>query len=132
MLHIQKLAPQLACVSRKPPRGNQWIHEPKLDGYRLIAIKNHDKVTLLTRKQNDWTDRFKSIATTISKLPYEHLVFDGEVVILNDQGFPDFQMLQNSLDGLISLIILWTLNDQSCMIGTTFVNPRQYNGSKIP
>lgn len=94
------ILPQLASNARKPPSGQNWIHEPKLDGYRLIAFKKGDEVHLFTRQQNDWTHRFKSLARAISEINVKELVLDGEVIVQNEQGLPDFQQLQNSLDGI--------------------------------
>ncbi|MHB1946980.1 MAG: DNA ligase D [Gammaproteobacteria bacterium] len=89
--------PQLATLVDKPPTGKNWIHEIKFDGYRLLAFKQGKKVTLLTRNQNDWTHKFKNIAHTISQLPTNNLILDGEIVVLDENQRSNFQLLQNSI-----------------------------------
>jgi bifunctional non-homologous end joining protein LigD len=71
-----------------------WLFELKLDGYRLIASKSHGEPLLRTRNGNDYTDVFPEIARSIKALPVDHIVIDGEVVVLDAQGIPRFSMLQ--------------------------------------
>ena len=63
--------PSLATQREGPPRGKEWLHEIKYDGYRIEARLDHDKVTLLTRNALDWTHRFKPIAAAVAALPAE-------------------------------------------------------------
>jgi bifunctional non-homologous end joining protein LigD len=71
-----------------------WVFELKLDGYRLLAGKSHGEVTLLTRKGNDYTAVFPEIARAIRALPFDDIIIDGEVVVLDDEGMPSFARLQ--------------------------------------
>lgn len=87
--------PQLATLAESAPDGDDWLHEVKYDGYRLIAVRNGRDVRLFTRNQKDWTSKFPAIAAAIAELPAEQLVLDGEVVVLDDDGVSDFQALQN-------------------------------------
>jgi len=91
------LPPQLCTLVPTPPRGEAWVHELKLDGYRLQAEVSHGKATLRTRTGLDWTNRFPAIATAAAKLPPS--ILDGEAVALNDAGHPDFALLQATLAG---------------------------------
>lgn len=93
----QTWQPQLASLVRAVPSGDRWLHELKLDGYRLIGVVRHGAVRLLTRKDNDWTERFPTVAQELSRLPVEQAILDGEVVALREDGTSDFQMLQNSM-----------------------------------
>lgn len=93
----QNIYPQLATLVDKPPDDEQWIHEIKFDGYRILAFKKGNKVTLLSRNQYDWTDKFPNIVRAINQLPIENGLFDGEVVILDDQSRSNFQLLQNAI-----------------------------------
>lgn len=88
---------QLATLVNKPPRGDDWLQELKFDGYRILALKNNKKVQLLTRNHNDWTSVFPAVVDAIAELPVKKAIFDGEVVVLNEEGRPDFQRLQNSI-----------------------------------
>lgn len=89
------IAPQLAKLVDRPPVGEQWAHELKLDGYRLqLRVENHT-ATLKTRKGLDWTAKFREIAQAAQSLP--DCIVDGEVCALNDRSVPDFAALQAAL-----------------------------------
>ena len=88
------LPPQLAQQAATPPVGEGWLHELKLDGYRIQARKDGDRVQLLTRTGLDWTHRMKTIAAEISELHVKSAVLDGEVVVLADNGTTSFADLQ--------------------------------------
>jgi bifunctional non-homologous end joining protein LigD len=94
--------PQLAQSDTIVPEGDDWIHEIKLDGYRLVAIIERGDVRLMTRNKLDWTDRFPRIADALKKLPIDQAILDGEVVVLDSRGVPDFQLLQNAFRGKIT------------------------------
>jgi bifunctional non-homologous end joining protein LigD len=86
--------PELASQSLNPPSGSGWVHELKLDGYRIQARKDGEKVQLLTRTGLDWTHRMKAIASLVAALPAEKLILDGEVVVLSSTGNTSFADLQ--------------------------------------
>ncbi|HLN39284.1 MAG TPA: DNA polymerase ligase N-terminal domain-containing protein, partial [Xanthobacteraceae bacterium] len=73
--------PSLATLHSDAPRGAEWLHEIKYDGYRIQARLDHGKVRLLTRKKLDWTHRFKPIAAAVAALPAETALLDGELVV---------------------------------------------------
>lgn len=89
------MRPQLATLSENVPEGDEWIHEIKFDGYRILARIEKGKVILLSRNGLDWTTRFQSIADSLLKLKLDSAIFDGEVVILDGKGVADFGALQN-------------------------------------
>ncbi len=89
--------PQLAKLGQATPRGGGWVHEIKFDGYRLILLKQADAVRVLTRNQQDWTDRFPRLAEAVGKLKVEVAVLDGEAVVLDEQGVSRFGLLQKAL-----------------------------------
>jgi bifunctional non-homologous end joining protein LigD len=88
------IAPELALPSETPPAGDGWLHELKLDGYRIQARKDGDRVQLLTRTGLDWTHRMKTIAALVAELPVEKAILDGEVVVLAENGSTSFADLQ--------------------------------------
>ena len=90
------IAPQLASQADAAPAQSEWIHELKLDGYRIEARKNGPKIELLTRTGLDWTHRMKTIAAAIAELPAQTALLDGEVVVLRDNGSTSFADLQAS------------------------------------
>ena len=88
------ISPQLASLSKEPPAGDRWVHEIKLDGYRIQARIHGEKVQLITRNGLDWTHRMKALAETIKRLPVKSALIDGEVVVLNAEGVSSFEQLQ--------------------------------------
>lgn len=94
--HIYR--PELATLVSKPPLGDQWLHEIKWDGYRLLAEVRNKTVTLLTRRGNDWTHHFPALAQAIANLKFKDIVLDGEIVALDKKLQANFQLLQNSLE----------------------------------
>jgi bifunctional non-homologous end joining protein LigD len=87
--------PQLATLVDQVPAGDEWIHELKYDGYRLVAMLNKGRASLITRNGNDWTDRFPTVAAALEALPAGSAVLDGELVVLTPKGTTSFQALQN-------------------------------------
>jgi len=90
--------PQLAIPADDTPSGDQWLHEIKFDGYRILARVEDDVVRLITRRGNDWTDRFPSVRQAIEALNLRDTIFDGEVVVLDTDGTTNFQALQNVMN----------------------------------
>ena len=90
------IKPQLAQETATPPDGSGWLHELKLDGYRMQARKDGAKVQMLTRSGLDWTDRVKAVAAEVAKLPADCATLDGEVVVLAENGTTNFADLQAS------------------------------------
>lgn len=88
--------PQLALQSTTPPAGEGWLHELKLDGYRMQARKNGSAVQMLTRKGLDWTDRVRAVASEVARLAVDKVTLDGEVVVLSEDGTTNFADLQAS------------------------------------
>jgi len=93
-----RVAPQLATVVTAPPVGRQWVYEVKFDGYRILARCDHGLVRLLTRNGNDWTAKMPRLAREVGSIPVESAWFDGEIVVLGEDGLPDFNALQNAFD----------------------------------
>ncbi len=88
------IKPQLALEVEVPPSEKGWLHELKLDGYRIQARKTGKKVALLTRSGLDWTHRVPQIAKAIAELPVGDATFDGEAVVLAENGTTNFAALQ--------------------------------------
>jgi ATP-dependent DNA ligase len=85
-------------VSR-PPSGPNWIHEIKHDGYRLMVRKEGERVRCFTRGGHDWADRFPAIADAASRIKAASFLIDGEAVIANEDGTPDFHALRSKRRG---------------------------------
>lgn len=90
--------PALATLVKEVPKGQRWLHEIKLDGYRIQAHRDGDTVRLLTRTGLDWTTRFgQDIVDALCALPAQHIIIDGEIVVENGTGTSDFSLLQADL-----------------------------------
>lgn len=88
------VAPQLCTSVGAPPKGGGWLHELKLDGYRMqLRVQDHD-ARLLTRTGLDWTHVFASLANAAR--PLADAIIDGEIVALDPRGHPDFSLLRTS------------------------------------
>src|ERR1700685_3857468 len=88
------IEPMLILRTEKLPEGPAWLHELKLDGYRALAIKSGGRVQLRSRNDNDFTHRYATIAKALAPMPDE-TVIDGEVIALDPDGRPSFNLLQN-------------------------------------
>jgi bifunctional non-homologous end joining protein LigD len=93
----EDFSPQLATLVSEPPTGEDWLHELKLDGYRILCYVDHGDVTCISRNGKDWTDRYTEVVEAAAVLPCETALMDGEVVVLDERGVSSFQALQNSL-----------------------------------
>jgi bifunctional non-homologous end joining protein LigD len=93
------IAPQLASEAPAPPVGAHWVHELKLDGYRIQAhIDKSGKVKLFTRSGLEWTSRMPLIVRELGRLKVKGAVLDGEVVVLDADGQSSFAKLQAAFD----------------------------------
>lgn len=93
----KRVRPQLATLVSNAPEGDDWLHEVKLDGYRLFARLENGRPQLLTRNDQDWTRRFPRLAEVLKELPVERAVLDGEAVVLGSDGISSFGRLQEAL-----------------------------------
>jgi bifunctional non-homologous end joining protein LigD len=92
------VAPELATLDTEVPTGPNWLHEVKYDGYRILARKAGDEVTLFSRSGLDWTVRFPAIATALQTFPAKTALIDGEVAFVLPSGITDFKSLQEHID----------------------------------
>ncbi|MDR5771602.1 MULTISPECIES: DNA ligase D [unclassified Caballeronia] len=94
--------PQLATLVDTAPPGEDWAYEIKFDGYRVLVrietIKGKRDIRIFTRNGNDWTAKFSKQVKALEALDIEDGWLDGEAVVLDDRGLPDFQGLQNAFD----------------------------------
>ncbi len=90
------IAPQLATLVAAPPSGEEWFHETKFDGYRILCRIDRGRATLWSRNAKDWTTRFPEVAEAAAGLPVRQAYLDGEIAMLLPNGTTSFQSLQNS------------------------------------
>src|SRR5687767_12887202 len=91
------VSPQLATLVREAPKGTEWLHELKFDGYRLLCFLERGHVRLWTRNQKDWTDKFPDVVKALKTLRVQSAILDSEIVAVDASGRSSFQMLQQSI-----------------------------------
>jgi len=95
---------QLAKLVAEAPEGDDWLHEVKFDGYRIVAIKEGADVQLVSRRFKDWTAEFPAVAAAVGKLKIPNAILDGEVAILMPDGRTSFQGLQSRAGALVYFV----------------------------
>nr|AOO91868.1 putative ATP-dependent DNA ligase [Rhizobium leguminosarum bv. trifolii] len=118
----ERVEPALAQLKSRPPKGSEWSWELKLDGYRLAVHIKPQGIRILTRGGHDWTHRFPAIEQAARALGPATMIIDGEAVVLDEEGRPDFGLLQQSLGAsgkqagsrasnavlTLSILFIWT------------------------
>ncbi|MBA3900768.1 MAG: DNA ligase, partial [Bacteroidetes bacterium] len=107
----QGIKPMLATAIDKPFNKKDWVFEIKWDGYRAMATVNHGEVHLYSRNDKSFNQKFSAISDALKEIKAS-AIFDGEVVALDDNGMPSFQLLQNYKDEELHLVyyifdLLW-------------------------
>lgn len=90
-----RIKPMLATLVNAPFDRDEWIFEIKWDGYRALAQITKGEVLLYSRNQKSFNSDFPAIVKELQKLKVESALLDGEVVILDESGKPNFQLMQN-------------------------------------
>lgn len=92
------IEPQLATLVNRAPTSGEWSYEIKFDGYRMLARIDAGKAQLFTRNGHDWSDRMPKLCAALQTLPVDSVWLDGEAVVLDSAGMPNFNALQNAFD----------------------------------
>ena len=94
----ETMSPQLATLAKSAPTQGDWLYEIKFDGYRLMTRIARGKATIVTRGGHDWTHKMQPLANELGALGIANGWLDGEAVVLDANGLPQFNLLQNALD----------------------------------
>jgi bifunctional non-homologous end joining protein LigD len=94
----------LATVVEIPPSGDEWLHEIKHDGYRIVARIEEGEVRLVSRNGKDWTKEFPQVARAVGRLAAGTALLDGEVAALLPSGATSFQALQRRAESGTPLV----------------------------
>ena len=86
--------PQKALLVDEPPTGAGWVHELKLDGFRMGVIIDGPSVRIVSRNGNEYTGDYPEIVEAARRIDVSNAVIDGEVVVLDEQGVSSFERLQ--------------------------------------
>jgi bifunctional non-homologous end joining protein LigD len=91
---VRYLPPAAPTLRSAPPRGEQWLHEVKFDGWRIQLHKYGGSAALFTKNGHDHSSRVRWMADALARLPgVRSLVIDGELVACDDAGLPNFYTL---------------------------------------
>ncbi len=93
-LRVEDTELMLAETREEPFSKDGWIFEVKLDGYRMRAASEDGEPILYSRKGLEYTESFPEIARAVKAIPFDGVILDGELVVLNEAGRPNFNMLQ--------------------------------------
>lgn len=89
----QHIAPMLCTLTKEPLVSEDYLYEIKWDGYRIISFTEGQKVKMASRSGLDYTKKYPPVAEALAHLGHD-AIFDGEVVVFNELGRPDFDALQ--------------------------------------
>ena len=103
------IEPQLAKLVAEPPKGSDWVHEIKFDGYRMQARIAKGRVAIRSRNGREWSDRFPEIAIGLESFP--DCILDGEICALTQSGMPTFAGLQGALSDKRTSLLVFFLFD---------------------
>ncbi|CDX60016.1 ATP dependent DNA ligase [Mesorhizobium plurifarium] len=91
---IRPMEPELV---EQAPKGDEWSHEVKFDGYRTQLIKDADGVRLYTKTGVDWTSKYRALAAETNGLRAESFIIECETIVTNEAGLSDFHSLRSAL-----------------------------------
>lgn len=91
------IAPMIPTLVPKPPEGDDWIHEVKLDGYRSQIVIDGDDIRIYTKNGLDWSDKYRELVAAARELGVDNAVIDGETIVTNEAGLPDFAALRRAI-----------------------------------
>ena len=111
------LAPQLATLRDVAPTGDDWLHELKWDGYRLLVDITDGKVRLRSRNGLNWTEDYPDITAAFEALGLDDASFDGELVALDAEGRDDFSLLQKTIEGSANAALRYMVFDMPSLAG---------------
>jgi ATP-dependent DNA ligase len=104
MLRIS-VRPCLPSPAKRPPSGDQWLHEIKHDGMRIMARRDKAGVRLITRHGNDFTSRFPLIVEAVGMLPSRWFLIDGEAICTNGDGFAMFDLIRRQRNAKTAVMV---------------------------
>lgn len=103
------IPPQLCELVATPPEGDDWVHEAKLDGYRMQLHVRAGKTVFYSRRGLDWTHRFPEIVLDSEKLG--DCIIDGEVCAVDVKGLPTFAGLTDALSAKKTAMLVYYVFD---------------------
>jgi bifunctional non-homologous end joining protein LigD len=106
---LRFIEPCLPSPADSPPSGSGWLHEIKHDGYRLMARRDPVGIRLITRRGNDWSDRFPLVVQAVNHLKVRSCLIDGEVVCCDEHGLARFDVLRHRRNEVTAFLYAFDL-----------------------
>src|SRR5258705_9068563 len=90
------IPPQLARSGKELPDGDNWVYEPKFDGFRTIVFRDGDEVHLQSRNGKPMNRYFPEVVEAVGRMKHDRLVMDGEIIVVVD-GVQEFDLLSQRI-----------------------------------
>jgi len=123
----------------RPPKGDDWLHEPNWDGFRFQVIKDASDVRLYSKSGAEYTDRLPGMAEAFAKLPTRAAILDGELCLIDPRGSAHFyrlmaQMRTSSPDESLLMFLAFDLLHQDGVDfrGLPLTERRARSGKALP
>lgn len=94
----KQLEPMQATLTKDPFAHDDWLFEPKLDGVRAIVTLEDGEASLRSRRGNDMTKQYPTLAAVLGRQPANTMILDGEIVAVDERGVPSFELLQQRMN----------------------------------
>jgi len=101
---LRFIEPCLPSPADGPPSGSNWIHEIKHDGYRLMARRDSVGIRLITRRGNDWSNRFPLVVEAVNHLKVRSCLIDGDVCCCDESGLARFDVLRRRRNEAVAFL----------------------------
>jgi bifunctional non-homologous end joining protein LigD len=103
------IPPCLPTIAKQPPTGPDWVYELKHDGYRLLVRRQDADVRVYSRNGANFTARFPRIVEAVRRLRVKSVLLDGEGIVYNGKGMPDFRLLHDKQNDFAATMIAFDL-----------------------
>jgi bifunctional non-homologous end joining protein LigD len=105
--NLPSYRPQLALLVKIPPEGDEWFHEPKLDGFRIGVSIERGQITLLSRRGKEWTAEFPTVVEGAKRLLVKDALIDGELAAMLPDGRTSMHALGSAPIGFFAFDLLF-------------------------
>jgi bifunctional non-homologous end joining protein LigD len=125
------IEPQIATLVKEPPSGDEWLHELKFDGYRMLCRIDRGRVSFWSRNGKEWTEKFKNVVEAVKSLKISSAIVDGEIVIVDAQGRSSFQKLQRAMNKATTTGFAYEVFDLIYLDGFSLTNTPLVNRKEL-
>ncbi|MDX8495147.1 ATP-dependent DNA ligase [Mesorhizobium sp. VK22B] len=96
-VRLSFIRPMEPVLVDQPPKGDEWSHEVKFDGFRTQLIKDADGIRLYTKTGIDWTAKYRPLAAEAKSIEAESFIIECETIVTNEAGLSDFHALRSAI-----------------------------------